>query len=99
MRYGDTNLAKIWRDRKESYESARSTGIVLVYVYSNKRIRVVAPYDKDWLNKAHELGGRWRKRTKSWTFGTLVIKPVLNALIYIYGGSRVKVVDCRHTAL
>ena len=51
------------------------------------RIQVRAPYNERFVVKAHDLGGRWRKRLRVWSFPGSKYTEVLETCNTLYGSS------------
>ena len=61
----------------------RSEGVEVRRVMT--RIQVRAPYNKRFLVKAHDLGGRWRNRLHIWSFPEGKYADVLETCNALYG--------------
>lgn len=51
------------------------------------RVQVTAPYNEEFNRGARSLSGKWRHRTKVWTFPSVAYKSVVDLCRTIYGGN------------
>ncbi len=91
MRIGVTELHRFWEAKREKFEKARNEGIVLIYV-SKSRVSVVSPYSQKFVVAAREMSGRWRSRTKQWTFPISGIRLIVEACTDIYGRDKIRII-------
>lgn len=75
---------KYWAKRNTYATRAKEQGVVLVR-YVGSRMQVTAPYSEAFILEAHRLGGRWRTRSKVWSFPEPVHKLVILHIKRIFG--------------
>lgn len=51
------------------------------------RFQVSAPYSVDFVTKAHDLGGRWKRRSQIWSFDRSKYFDVARVINSCYGTS------------
>lgn len=73
-----------WKRRRDVMDRARADGKVLIR-QQDSRIQIVAPFRPEFVASAHELGGRWRKRTGVWSFSEASRRLVLQLVKRVYG--------------
>lgn len=55
-----------WADYWAKRRNEKRTGVIVDWY--QKRLRVSAPYDPEFIALAHKYNGKWRARSKSWSF-------------------------------
>ena len=82
-----------WKERRKVQEAITSAGCAIVE-WRQGRVHVSAPYRTEFIQAAHRLNGRWRPRSRVWSFPPEAHKEVLAVCKEIYG--RHKVVSRKH---
>lgn len=81
------NYKLYWDRKREETAAIRKRGLVYIRLLGN-HIHVICPYDAGFNREARVLCGRWRERSKVWTFPR-EIKPLVIALCEKYWPGKV----------
>lgn len=73
-----------WEGSGAARAKARDRGEVQV-TRNVSRIQLSAPYSEDFRQAAHDLNGRWRKKTQVWSFNDMSWPRLRAAVLDIYG--------------
>lgn len=87
---------KHWNDKRDRHSKQISEGKAVVTktgAHYGYRIHVVCPFDVDFVDRAKDIGGYWRKRSKVWTFSGGRFEAVHALCISLFGVHRVTVMD------
>lgn len=79
--------ATIWERKQEARDLARELGHVLI-TRAQSRIQVISPYNDQFVLGAHALGGRWKERSRCWSFPahtSAQIAELANLIWHVYG--------------
>lgn len=79
-------LRQYWKDRRAKDASEVAAGRVLIRS-QNSRLQISAPYNSEFNRRGRELGGKWRQRTRVWSFPWDSHRLVLQLVCTIYGES------------
>lgn len=91
MRKTVNDLDAYWDNLRTKFETIRTNGIALIYV-KRERVCVVSPYNERFTKRARELSGRWRYRTKQWTFSINALRLVVDICVEVYGNDHIRIV-------
>lgn len=79
-----------WAKRNAISEASTAAGEVTI-TSRRKRCQVHAPLNPEFVDGANALGGRWRPKTKVWTFSIRSIHLVVELCVRVYGRDAIKV--------
>lgn len=91
MALRDNTFRDYWRKRKGYLERARSEGRCIVTFGHQRRFQVSCPENAEFIAGAKSLKGRFRPRTKTWTFYSWQSSPVITLCNKVFGHERVAV--------
>ena len=90
---GFSEYKQQWADVAKRRAEALEAGHVLIEcVRAGKGIRLhlVAPFSDQLVIRAREISGRWRPKTKAWTFPIRSARLVYGIAMDLYGKDRIQ---------
>lgn len=63
----------------------RELGVAILHSTNGNRWQVQSPYSADFVLGAHQLEGRWRKRSQCWTFPSHNYSKMVALCNTVYG--------------
>lgn len=78
-----------WTQQRERLRAFTEQGRVFVF-WCNGRLHVAAPPTYEFERTAKEMAGRWRPKTRVWSFAANQKPAILRALWAFYGRSQVR---------
>lgn len=86
---------KYWAAKKANYQAVIDAGLCHIRYMHTGRIHVIAPSGQYFTEQAYKIGGRYRKRTRIWTFPTYKSAHVVELCDRVFPG-KVKIIPYRH---
>ncbi len=83
--------AEKWAEVRKEQDTIRDAGRVLIAPGGGARLHVVAPKHDSFIQGAIELNGRWRARSKVWSFSGRSKRLVIELANRVFGPENVKV--------
>lgn len=77
-------FANYWDQKRADHARITQSGKVKIW-QDGRRLHVIAPENPDFVKGARELAGRFRWRTKTWSFDLQSRRLVLALVETIYG--------------
>lgn len=73
-----------WREKRAAKAALTEQGKVLASMYQT-RLHITSPFHPAFARGARELGGRWRPRSRVWTFAYDSRRLALELVVTCYG--------------
>lgn len=73
-----------WFGEKHEEREKASVGGHVILTVAGSRLQVSAPYNEEWIREAKRLSGRYRYRSKRWSFPLTNEVQVLKTLRRIF---------------
>lgn len=74
-------------------------GIVIKFRAVGRRFQVESPYNQEFILAAHQMEGRWRRRSRVWSFPRASYLKVTLAVCRIYGVESQDIIRVREVSI